>query len=176
MTKDTSILIRPFHLEDASAFYEAAAESVSTVGRWLPWCHEKFSTADALAWMNECMRNLALKTSYDPGIFSLKTNRLLGGISINQINTQYNFGNIGYWVRQSEQNKGIATEALRLIIPYGFDQLNITRLEIAIVENNIASRKVAVNVGATFETIARNRLLKDNKPCAAAMYSIIPPC
>lgn len=106
----------------------------------------------------------------------MKTNRLLGGISINQINTQYNFGNIGYWVRQSEQNKGIATEALRLIIPYGFDQLNITRLEIAIVENNIASRKVAVNVGATFETIARNRLLKDNKPCAAAMYSIIPPC
>jgi RimJ/RimL family protein N-acetyltransferase len=35
-----------------------------------------------------------------------------GGIAINQINREHEFGNIGYWVRQSRQRRGIALRAV----------------------------------------------------------------
>lgn len=111
------IIVRPFQAGDAKALQEAAVESVDTVGRWLPWCYPGFSVSDASDWIDECSRNIAAKAAYDLGIFSVGEGRLLGGVAINQINRRYNFGNLGYWVRQSEQRKGIATEAVELIIP-----------------------------------------------------------
>ena len=95
-------------------------------------------------------------------------------MSINQINQQHNFGNIGYWVRESCQRRGIATRAVRAIADYGFNKLKLTRLEIVAAVDNRASRDVAERAGAIFECIARNRLLVGGRPTAAAVYSMVP--
>lgn len=168
------ITVRPFQSDDASAFRDAVLESLETVGKWLPWCRAGYSVEDASAWIKECSRNLESMSAYDLGIFSATSGRLLGGISINQINKRYKLGNIGYWIRQSEQGQGIATESVQLMIPHGFDVLGLNRLEIAVLEQNQPSRTVAEKVGAVFEGIARNRLIKDERPCDAAIYSLIP--
>ena len=100
--------------------------------------------------------------------------QLLGGIAINQLNRRQNFGNIGYWVRQSCQRQGIATRAAQSIAEYGFGQLKLTRLEIVAPEQNAPSRRVAEKMGAVFECIARNRVLVHGKPQPAAIYSLVP--
>ena len=87
---------------------------------------------------------------------------------------RHNVGNIGYWVRQSRQNQGIATRALRAIAQFGFAQLKLTRLEIVAAETNVPSRRVADKVGAVFECVARNRILVHGRPQAAAVYSPVP--
>lgn len=140
----------------------------------MPWCHVNYSVEDAVAWIEECGKNMQSRSAYDLGIFETRSGRLIGGVSINQINKEYKFGNIGYWIRQSEQRKGIATEAVQLMISYGFDVLGLNRLEIVILEANRPSRSVAEKVGAVFEGVARNRLLKDGQPFNAAMYSVVP--
>jgi RimJ/RimL family protein N-acetyltransferase len=108
------------------------------------------------------------------GIFSDAGSELYGGVSINQLNLQHNFGNVGYWVRQSRQRKGVATRAVRIIASYGFDVLKLTRLEIVAALDNRASRGVAEKVGAAFECIARNRLVVDGHAVPAAVYSLVP--
>ena len=72
-----------------------------------------------------------------------------------RINQQHNFGNIGYWVRESCQRRGIATRAVRAIADYGFNKLKLTRLEIVAAVDSRASRDVAERAGAIFECIAR---------------------
>jgi ribosomal-protein-serine acetyltransferase len=170
----SDILMRPFRKADAGAFANAAIESMSTVGVWMPWCHPGYSIADATAWIRECEQNLKADTAYDLGIFSIDEKNLLGGVSLNQFNSHYNFGNLGYWVRQSAQRKGIASKAVRFIKNFAFDQVKLTRLEIVIIEDNYPSRRVAEKAGAVFEGTARNRLIKDDRPCTAAIYSLIP--
>src|SRR5690348_7904893 len=49
------IAIRPWQRSDVDALYEAARESISTVGRWLPWCHENYTRADSEAWIGHCI-------------------------------------------------------------------------------------------------------------------------
>ncbi len=90
---------------DAGEFVRAVRESVAAVGAWMPWCQGAYSAADARSWFDRCAANLCTAQAYDLGIFSAKGAAFYGGVSIGQINRQHNFGNIGYWVRQSCQRQ-----------------------------------------------------------------------
>ncbi|HZW23269.1 GNAT family protein [Noviherbaspirillum sp.] len=169
-----ALCIRPFRITDTEAFASAVRESVETVGPWLPWCHAGYGPKEARAWIGQCAVRLNMGFSYDVGIFSEDCAVLYGGVAINQIDHVHNTGNIGYWVRESQQRQGIATRAARVIAQFGFETLKLTRLEIVAAEDNLPSRAVAEKLGATFECIARNRLLVNGTPVAAAVYSLVP--
>jgi ribosomal-protein-serine acetyltransferase len=168
------LCIRPFRVNDSEAFAAAVRESVGTVGEWLPWCHAGYGAKEARAWIGQCAVRLNMGFSYDVGIFTEDGVTLLGGVAINQIDHVHNTGNIGYWVREGMQRRGIATHAARAMAKFGFDALHLTRLEIVAAENNCASRAVAEKIGATFECVARNRLFVRGVPLDAAVYSLIP--
>jgi RimJ/RimL family protein N-acetyltransferase len=121
-----------------------------------------------------CADNLEAEISYDFGIFSADGDILYGGISINPINREHNFANVGYWVRLSQQRRGIASCAVRRIAEYGFEHLELTRLEILAEPENLASCRVAEKSGALFEGIARNRLMVNDRLRNAAVYGLIP--
>ena len=57
----------------------------------------------------------------------------------------------GYWVRQRYQGRGIATAAVQLLIQFAFKELKLTRMELVIRPENVASCRVAEKIGATFE-------------------------
>jgi RimJ/RimL family protein N-acetyltransferase len=173
-TTSTELHIRPFQAADAAAFAEAALESVGTVGRWLPWCHANYSLADAEQWVQVCARNRESGTAFSMGIFSAGDGALLGGVGINHINREHNFANVGYWIRQSRQGRGIAPVAVRMIAEYGFQTIGLTRLEIVVQEGNHASQRVAEKSGAAFEGVQQNRLVVRGQPFAAAMYALTP--
>jgi ribosomal-protein-serine acetyltransferase len=169
-----NLCLRPFQTDDAQALYEAALESVDSVGVWMPWLDANYSLDLAQSWVNSCIAGLATGGEYSMGIFSRDGSQFFGAISINFINHQHNFVNIGYWVRTSRQRQGIAHDALRLMSEFGFQDLRFSRLEIVVAEDNLASRKLAEKIGAHFEGMARNRLLIHGKLHTAAMYSLVP--
>ena len=168
------LCIRPLGDTDIEQFVAAARESVDTVGAWMPWCVASYEREDAKAWFDQCAASLSARSAYDMGIFAADGASFYGGIAVNQINWRWNFGNIGYWVRQSCQRQGIALRAVRAIAHFGFNYLKLTRLEIVIAVGNTPSRRVAEKAGATFECIARNRLVLFDAPIDAAVYSLIP--
>ena len=168
------LCIRPLVAADIDPFVAAARESVDTVGAWMPWCTATYTATEARAWIDECTANIAARSAYDMGIFSPDGATLLGGIGVNQISWRWNYGNVGYWVRQSCQRKGVAPRAVRAAAQFGFGYLKLTRLELVVAVGNEPSRKVAERVGATFECIARNRLMLHEQPIDAAVYSLIP--
>ncbi|KJK25610.1 acetyltransferase [Burkholderiaceae bacterium 16] len=168
-------LLRPFRYTDVPQFVAAVHESLDTVGKWLPWCHAGYTVRDAESWVDMCTENMGIGEAYDVGVFAPDGRELYGGVSINQINRDYNFANLGYWIRQSRQRQGLGARAAELMACYGFHRLGLTRLEVVAAEHNVASRAVAGRIGAQFECIARNRLVLHGVPCAAAMYSLVPP-
>jgi len=58
---------------------------------------------------------------------------------------------VGYHVRRDQQNQGLATEAARACMEYGFEQLGLTRLISLIRPENLPSRRVAEKNGLTIE-------------------------
>lgn len=169
------LLLRPFEDRDAENFAAAARESAASVGRWMSWCHPAFSERDALNWFQLCRAGLASGSSHEFGIFSQTSNEFLGGAGLNAINPQHLFCNLGYWVRQSAQRRGVASRTVSALLPYAFNQLGLQRVEIVVALGNAPSEGVARKCGAQLEGIARNRLQIGGQAVPATVFAILPP-
>ena len=168
------LCIRPYQADDAEAFAQAVRESVASVGPWMPWCHPAYTVDEAHAWFAMCERGRAAGSAFEFGLFDAAGGTLLGGAGLNQINRQHNFCNLGYWVRQSRQRRGVARGAVRMLAGYGFEELGLTRIEIVIALGNTASEAVALGAGAQREGVARNRLLIHGQAQDATMFGLLP--
>ena len=169
-----NLVLRQFEPTDAEQFAEAVRESEGTVGKWLPWWKADFSGADALAWFQTCESTIAVRTAFNIGVFNKVSGILIGSVAINRIDAPNRVASLGYWVRESQQGKGYCSEAVTRMAVFGFSELALARLELVVLAENIASRKVAEKCGATLECIAENRLVHEGKPSATAIYSLLP--
>lgn len=170
---DGVVSLRAHRTTDAEALAAAVRESVATVGRWQDWCHEGYGTADAETWMGACRKDWLLGDGYEMLIVDAHTDVILGGMGVNQRNREQRFANLGYWVRESMQGRGIATRAGRLAIRFAFETVGVARLEIVAAWDNLPSRKTAERLGGTFEGMLRKRLVIKGTSVDAAMYSVI---
>lgn len=168
------LVLRPFSDSDAEAFTSAALESVGTVGRWMPWCSNDYSTNHALEWFATCRTARDAGTAFEYGIFCQDSGDFLGGAGLNEIRQQHKFCNLGYWVRQSRQRQWIASRCVRALSVHAFHQLGLHRVEIVVAVGNLASEGVAVKSGALREGIAHNRLHIHDKPVSAHVFSLVP--
>jgi len=148
-------------------------ESLATVGLWMPWCHSARTIAEGVSWLQNCQANWDSGADYEFTVFDA-SGEYLGAAGLNQFNRVYNFANLGYWVRETRQRRGIAVEATKLLAEFGFRSLGLSRIEIVVAIDNIPSRRVAEKVGAEYEGIARNRLQIRGAAMPAAVYSMVP--
>ncbi|MBV8158937.1 MAG: GNAT family N-acetyltransferase [Dyella sp.] len=163
-------LWQPSH---ADALYEAARESIATVGRWLPWCHAGYTREYAASWIQRCR---SASEGGEPCAFGIFDDEemLLGGVALNRFDPQQRSANLGYWVREQAQGRGVASRAVRRLATFGFETLGLCRIEIVAAVENVASRRCAEKAGARFEGIGRHRLVIGTTPVDAAVYGLLP--
>jgi ribosomal-protein-serine acetyltransferase len=171
---DGVLLIRPLEPADRDAVYAAVAESIAEVSRWLPWCHPGYRPEETTAFIEATRNAWAQESSFNFGIFDAAAGTYFGGISVNHIVRANRLANIGYWVRTGATRRGVASGAVRLAAQFGFEDLGLSRIEIAAIPENAPSRRVAEKVGAKLEGIARNRIVMHGQAYAAALYSLLP--
>ena len=166
--------LRAYEADDADMFAAVVRESVPTVGRWMGWCHADFNSDHARDWFAACEKGREEGSAYEFGIFSEDGKQLFGGAGLNMINKLHNYCNLGYWVRQSAQGRGITSQAAMLLADAGFNELAFNRIEIVAAEGNLASIAVAKKTGAQLECMARNRLVVGGVAVTAAVHSLLP--
>lgn len=169
-----NISIRKFKKSDAKIFHEAVLASVDNLSKWLPWCTPDYSIADATEWAKSASETWENGTDYRFIIEDLNSGMILGSIGINQIVNQHQIGNLGYWVRSSVLGKGICTNAAKQAVTFAFRELNLKRIEIHVVTDNVASNSVALKIGGVYEGTFRNKLIFNGVSVPAKCYSIIP--
>jgi ribosomal-protein-serine acetyltransferase len=62
---------------------------------------------------------------------------------------------IGYWIAQEHQGKGIVTEACRAMITHAFRELDLHRVQIRCATGNIKSCAIPQRLGFAHEGTAR---------------------
>jgi ribosomal-protein-serine acetyltransferase len=171
---DGTILLRQLQSGDVDPMYAAVRESIPEVSRWLPWCHEGYARSETVDFVASAATAWKNNVQYPFGIFDADGIGFLGGISINHIARTNRLANVGYWVRTARTRQGIAVRAVLLAARFAFERQGLTRLEIACIPTNTASRRVAEKAGARLEAIARNRIVMHGKAYDAALYSLLP--
>lgn len=167
--------LRPYVTGDAADLVSAVRESMSSLKPWMPWASDQFSIDDARAWIEVCEQGWAERSRFEFGMFDRVSGRFVGGCGLNGLNPANGFCNLGYWVRQSFQRQGAASEAIVALSRFAWTELSLQRVEIVVGVGNVASLGVARKAGALEEGIARKRLKLGQHWVDAHMLSIIAP-
>jgi ribosomal-protein-serine acetyltransferase len=139
----------------------------------MPWCHENYAIDESRTFIEKVVENWQDEKEFGFAIFDAQTEEFLGGIGLNQPSKAHKFYNLGYWIRVSKQNRGIVSEATRVLAQTAFEDLPINRLEILTALENIPSQKAAEKSGATREGILRKRLVIGGRVHDAVMFSFV---
>lgn len=85
--------------------------------------------------------------------------RMIGTCGFTRFDLNNNSAEIGYVINPAFRGRGIAPEAVRRVMRYGFDELRLHRLECRYIIGNDASRRVMEKVGMTYEGTHRGYML-----------------
>ncbi|HEY1600325.1 MAG TPA: GNAT family protein [Pirellulales bacterium] len=171
---DGTICLRAPCSTDIDAAVTAVRASLAELTAWTTWCHIEYSRADVELFLRKVEADRFDDTAYDFYVFDSPRTRLLGGCGLYHLDHLLGSASLGYWVRSDVARQGIATAAARLLIKFGFQELELTRIEILAAATNVASQRVAVKVGAVREGIRRNGLRLHGGPVDAVGFSLIP--
>ena len=163
----------PFDVSFTEALYEAVRESRTELIRCLSWCGPEYSMEDARRWLQSRELERFEGRSYDFAITDATNGDLIGGCGIDRIQARNRVGDLYYWVRTSQTNKGAATAAATAIAAFGLAILNLIRLEIVVAETNLGAQLVAERIGASREIRLPNRLILQGQILHAYLFSLL---
>lgn len=105
---------------------------------------------------------------------TLKGNtKLIGIIGHYRIQPENHRCEIGYMILKEYWGKGITTEAIDVVLKYGFQELNMHSIEAIIDPENTASEKVLLKNGFVKEAHILENELYDGKFWDTVIYSIL---
>ena len=171
---DGVISLKRDQTEFAGGLFAAVIESrTADFMRWMPWLREDYRISETEDFIKERIESWNRNIEREYVIFDTQTNEVIGRVGLNSYNQAHNFYNLGYWIRVSRQNQGIASRATRLLAEEAFKALEIARIEILVAVGNIPSQKAAEKAGAMREGVLRKRLKIGNETHDAVVYSFV---
>jgi RimJ/RimL family protein N-acetyltransferase len=168
---DGVIALRRFRSADAPAVVRACRDV--EIVRWT-FMPEALTVPQARAWLDRTDEALQRARAVRLAIVDAVGATFLGQIGIGDLDWEQQVGEIFYWVAAPARRRGVATRATRLIAKWGFDVLNLARIEITVDPGNEASQRVALAAGFTREGLLRSyQRFKDGR-MDAVMFSRLP--
>lgn len=163
------LILRNISLKDANDMFEYShTPYVGPVAGWNP--HKSLAETKAIINMF-----LGYQSQGTLGVYAIvlkETNKMIGTIELFNHVREFK-AEMGYALNPAYWGKGIVPEAAEALLTWGFEELNLKRIEINLFVDNYQSERVCQKLGMTLEGIIRNGYLRyDGKIFDEKKYSI----
>jgi ribosomal-protein-alanine N-acetyltransferase len=154
------VMLRTPQMSDYPVWAELRAVSREFLTPWEPlWATDELSRASFRRRVHHYLRDLREDVGYALFIFANSTGSLVGGLTLCNVRRGVTQScTLGYWVGGKYAQQGYMTAAVRAVIPFVFDSLELHRLEAACLPTNTASIKLLEKTGFKREGLARRYL------------------
>ncbi len=98
---------------------------------------------------------------------------VIGMCGFNYWNRRDARGSVGYDVVRSQWGKGIMTEALREVLRFGFERMELNRIEADADARNAGSARVLMKLGFKREGIQREQFFEDGAFQDLVLFSLL---
>ena len=167
------LILRRGSINDSKQVYENYGKD-PLVSKYVVWNQHK-DIEDAVNLMNKWEQSYDELTSYKWLVVEKQTNEIIGSISAVKVDDINKTVALGYCYGSKWWNKGYATESLKRVIKFFFEEVNTETIYANHLTLNAASGKVMKKAGMIYEGTLRNRMIdkNTNKPMGLETYSII---
>jgi RimJ/RimL family protein N-acetyltransferase len=124
----------------------------------MPWAHAEPQTIEEkVALLRSFRGQFDLGQNFVYGLFSLDESEQVGGSGYH-LRIGDDAFEIGYWIRASEEGKGLVTESTAALTRVGFEVCEVDRIEIHVEPENERSARIPQRLGYAEEARLRRRL------------------
>lgn len=164
------LILRGMRVSDTEdMFAYARRPSVTQYLTWNPHT-DPAETREYLTYVGQRYRT---GDFYDWAVVDRESGHMIGTCGFTSFNCPHDTAEIGYVLNPAYQGKGLATEAVRRVLDFGFDELGLHRIEAHFMEGNDASRRLMERVGMTFEGYARESMWIKGRFCTIGTCAIL---
>lgn len=102
-----------------------------------------------------------------------ETDEYLGTISLKNINTEYHSAEFAISIRKKVRGKGVAVEAVRLLLRTAFKELKLHRIYLTVLADNIAAIKFYEKCGFMCEGELRDHIFTRGQYISWKIYAML---
>lgn len=164
------LVLREFALEVASAVHAYASDE--RVTRYTDWGPDTIE--DTEGFFREALAAVVAQPR-DSYLFAITINQspAIGCARLGIVSRADRVGDLGYVLNAESWGQGIATEATKRLLAFGFDDLDLHRIFATCHPDNVGSARVLEKTGFQFEGRLREDKLVRGEYRDSLMYAIL---
>lgn len=161
MIIDQELRLKPLEMSDAAHIYKTIKTQRKYLQKWLPFVHFTRTIIDSEEYVSYVLN--APENHKEEVFTMLYHDEFCGIIGLKSVDWNNRRSEIGYWISEPFQGKGIVTRSVVKLLEYAFNELNLNRIQIKCAKGNIRSSNIPKRLGFSFEGIEREGEKYDNK-------------
>jgi len=165
------IRIRKLRPSDAESIYENARDV--EIYRWAISIPRPYPRAEADRLIRKASYYLKRGKRYAFGIALKDSDRVIGIVDLFKVDFENKDAELGYWIGKKYRGKGLMSEAVELMLNFGFTKLKLHRIHANVFEGNTASEKVLKRHGFIYEGLSRESRFKCGKWQNELRYALL---
>ena len=172
MFETERLIIRDFNIDDYKSVYECCNDyDIVKMTLTMPWPYTEDMAKD---WINSQSANKESGKCYEFAIcFKGEPDKVIGCIALVGIDSRANRAELGYWIGKKYWKQGIATEAAKFMLKFGFEKLGLHSIFARYFDINPASGRVMAKSGMTYVWTMREYECRFGKYHNVGYYEMI---
>src|SRR5690625_4672001 len=147
-------ILRPLTLHDAEAVFNYASRE--EVAHFVTWETHK-TIEDSKNFIHYALERYANHLFAPWGIVLKENNELIGTADFVQWQQKHRVGEIGYVLSSDYWGQGLIPEVAKELIRFGFEEMNLIRIQAICFKENVASERVMQKIGMEYEGTYRKK-------------------
>ena len=146
------VYVRQLNVSDEAALVELRRRNQKFLEPWEPERSKRYAEPETQrALLRKAVTDAEQDRAYSFGIFTLE-DEIVGTLNLsNVVRGAWQNATIGYFVDEAHNGRGFATEAIRLAVQLAFDELNLHRVQAAVMPRNPGSLRALEKAGFRHE-------------------------
>ncbi len=160
-------ILRRIRMDDLDEVWALVQSERDRIGAWLPWV----ASTTTIEEEREALEHL-LAGEYLDGCGIWVDGRFAGGAGL-RWDPFGVVGDIGYWIGNEFEGRGLVTRSCRALIDHGFKVIGLHRISIHAGVENVRSRAIPERLGFTREGVLRGEGRRSNGFYDLVVYGLL---
>jgi RimJ/RimL family protein N-acetyltransferase len=168
-----TVQLRKLRYRDSAALQAQASHP--EIVRWTTRIPHPYPADGAIRFIRSSVANWRLDRAYVFAVLVSGSPEVCGVISLSSVSRAHACAELGFWLGFRHWGRGIGTEAVRLMLEFGFEDLHLHRIYASAFAANIASRRVLEKNGFRLEGVLREAVVRFGRRQDFCNYGLLHP-
>ena len=168
---DENIRLELIEEKHTQAIFEVVDKNRNHLKVWLPFAEKMRTIEFTQNFVSGTMQRNKERNEF--AFVIIENNFIIGRIGVYKIDNQNKIGEIGYWIAENAQGKGVITKSCKALMDYCFTNLLLNRIEIKCGTENYKSMAIPSRLNFKKEGIIRQGELLYEKSIDLHLYSFL---